>query len=442
MSEQPNDDNLHSAWESLRRYADQGREPQLLAAQMGRRQVSFNALVEQVEREFIEEFTDSEQLRAADTATGRLKLLLKVVDYVLAIESVQMNNDDKAALMNAAYSNLFGYGPLDALFLDDRVTTISLQGVDKAAVRYGHGELESLGPIFEDEIQLRRILRRLLLDADADLLDSLPFIETGLQVAGRPVSISLVTPMMAFGYNADIRVHPQQAVTLNDLIANEFLTEKAATLLKTLTQSTNGFVIAGDTESGKTTLLNAMLLTLPDSAHTIAVERASELRLPDEMTGLRVQWQVDGQAEISFGDQITNALEQSPACIILDEVRADEPLSIGPLLENDDAPRQIWSFRGPFDSKRLQNALSMLARRSNVGMGEALVHALYERLPFIVTLWRAHGQIRLYSIGEWQFRESDYPDYVVLMDTVNGELRLTGEQPIQALDLPADFWTT
>jgi pilus assembly protein CpaF len=330
---------------------------------------------------------------------------------------------------------------LDALFLDDRVTTISLQGVDKAAVRYGHGELESLGPLFEDEIHLRRIIRRLLLDAGADLQDDLPYIETGLRVAGRPVSISLVTPMMAFGYNADIRVHPKEPLALDDLIKTEFLTNAAVQLLTALAQSACGLVIAGDTESGKTTLLNALLPTLPDPARTFTIERAGELHLPDGMERLGVQWAVNEQPEITFGEQIAIALEQQPVCVVLDEVRADEPLSIGPLLENENAPRQLWSFRGPFDAKRLQNALSMLARRSNIGQGEMVVHALYERLPFIVTLWRAHGQIRLYSIGEWQFRGSDYPDYVLLMDTNNGVLRLTGEQPMHGLNLPADFWT-
>ncbi len=440
MTDQPNDDNLHQSWEALRRDADRGREPQLIAAQLGQRRVSFKALVERVERQFIDEHTDSDLLKEADTATSRLKLLLKVVDYILAVESVQLGNQDKATLMNAAYSNLFGYGPLDALFLDERVTTISLQGVDKAAVRYGHGELESMGPLFEDEIHLRRILRRLLLDAGADLPDELPFIETGLRVTGRPVSISVVTPMMAFGYNADIRVHPQTALTLDDLTQNDFLTDDAAKLLSALAQSSHGVVIVGDTESGKTTLLNALLPLLSDPTQAISVERANELLLPDGMTRLSVRWPVDNQPGVTFGEQIAHALEQAPACIVLDEVRADEPLTIGPLLANEQAARQIWSFRGPFDAKRLQNALSMLARRSNVGMGELMVQAMYDRLPFIVTLWRAHGQIRLYSIGEWQFRGSDYPDYVLLMDTQEGMLQLTGEQPSRSLDLPEAFW--
>jgi hypothetical protein len=164
------------------------------------------------------------------------------------------------------------------------------------------------------------------------------------------------------------------------------------------------------------------------------------LRLPVGLEKRVVRWPLDDETGITFGDQIALTLGQQPACILLDEVRSDEPQSIAPLLEEPEAPRQIWSFRGPFDSKRLRNALGMLARRADVGQGEALVNALYERLPFIVTVWRANGQIRLYSIAEWQYRQSDYPDFVLLLSTTNGDLKLTGEHPTHQLDLPDAFW--
>lgn len=433
-------DDLQSAWENLRRNADAGREPELISAQLGHRQVSYKALLEHIERQFIEEYAESDALRQADTATKRLKLLLGTVDYVLAVESVSVRNDDKAAIINAAYSNLFGYGPLDALLLDEHVTTISLEGADKAAVRHGHGDLESIGPLFEDEAHLVRILRRLLVDAGADLSDDLPFIETGLVADGRPVCISLFTPLMSFSYSADIRVHPKQPLSLDDLVERGFLTKQAAEILIALVKSPYGMVIVGDTEAGKTTLLSALAHHLDENRGVIAVERAGEMRLPETIERRVVRWPLGDEPGVTFGEQIALALEQKPACILLDEVRADEPESVAPLLDEPDATRQIWSFRGPFDSKRLRNALGMLARRADVGRGEALVNALYQRLPFIVTVWRANGQIRLYSIAEWQYRQSDYPDYIPLITTSEGELKFTGEKPAHELDLPGGFW--
>jgi hypothetical protein len=128
--------------------------------------------------------------------------------------------------------------------------------------------------------------------------------------------------------------------------------------------------------------------------------------------------------------------------MILDEVRADEPESIAPLLRESNAPRQIWNFRGPSDAKRLRSALGMVARRADVSRPEDMAAALYERLPFVVLVKRARGQIQLRGIAEWQFPPgSDYPDFVSLMEPGWEGLELTGSRPARSLPLPDEFWS-
>lgn len=427
--------------EEFRIDADKGREPQFVGGQLGTRWLSQGAVVERIEAAFIEEFNDSPALREADTPTKKLKLLLDTANHIFAVESLDLSADEKAELISKAYSNLFGYGPLDRLFTDERVTTISLDGPDKASVRYGHGELGSLGPIFQDERHFRRIIGRLLMDAGAELRDDQPYIETGLLVDERPVCVNLVAPPIAFQLGVDIRVHLKALPTVSELVSNGFMTAQAATLIQALVESPHGFIVVGEPESGKTTLLSVLLRWLPQPENAIAVERAGELRLPAGTQRLMTRWPVADTAGVTFGEQIGSALEKQPACIILDEVRSDEPLTIAPLLGMDNAPRQIWSFRGAIFAKRLQSALGMLARRADFGQGEEMVRALHERLPFVVTILRANGQLRLWSVGEWQFKDgSGYPTYTLLMNTEEGQLKLTGERPMRGLKLTDDFW--
>jgi Flp pilus assembly CpaF family ATPase len=409
---------------------------------LGRRLISLNALVERIEAAFIEEHgTESSELREADTPAKRLKLVLATAEYIISVESVMLSPQEKADLIAQVYSALFSYGPLDALFLDDRVTTISLEGMDKVAVRYGHDELVTLPPVFHDEIHMRRVVHRLLVDAGAELRDGQPYMEVGVTVGERPVAVNLVLPPAAFQLTADIRVHPKVLPVWDDLMASGFLTAQAVELLRTLAASPYGLLIVGEPESGKTTLLSVLAGTLPNPDGIAAVERAGELRLPSGARRLMVRWPVGDQPGITFGEQISAALEQKPACLLLDEVRADEPAAIAPLLHMPDAPRQIWSFRGAIFAKRLQSALGMLARRADVGGGEALVRSLYECLPFVITVNRVGGQLRLWSVGEWQFRHSpDYPTYTLLMQREQGELRLTGERPARPVLLPDSFW--
>lgn len=400
------------------------REPQIVAGRSGTRMFSINALLERIEDEFrIEYGESSDALREADTPIKRLKLLRDVVEYVLGVESVRLDNDAKADLIGRAYSNLFGYGPLDALFADERVTTIALLGANHASARYGHAELTTLPPLFEDDAHLRRIIGRLLLDAGAEWDDEMPIIETGLTIGDRPISISIVAPPISHVINVDIRLHPRQAPTLDDLAANGFMTPETAAWLKTLAASKYGIAIVGDAETGKTTLLNALLPYIP-AGKLASVERAGELRLPPGAARFVPRWAGEGRA--SFGEQIGAALSSAPDVLLLDEVRADEPTTIAQPLQMDAPPRLIWAVRGVPDAKRLQSAMGMLARRAAVGQGEALVHALYDRLPFVLTVARIQESLRLFSVAEWQSRvDSDYPDYVMLRRYENGAARPT-----------------
>jgi len=415
--------------------ADDTHTPKLVPSRFGSRYVSFQALLERIENAFEEDYAGTAALAEATTPAERLRLLNETVNYVLAVESIQLETaDERATLVQEAYSRLFGYGPLDALLRDARVTTITLDGPDKAAVRYGHSDLISVGPLFDSTANMRRVLRRMLVDAGTDLYDDQPVVETGLVAAGRRICLNLITPPLTPSYTADIRVHPELPPSLSDLTAAGFLTPQAETLLARLVRSSYGFTVVGDTESGKTTLLNALAWLLPEPARTVAVERAGEMALPEGITRLTARWRNGSEPAVTFGEQIGAALSKSAACILLDEVRADEPESVAPLLARSDVPRQIWSFRGPFDSKRLRSALSMLARRSDMSQSEAQVQALFRRLPFVIAVWRSKGVVGLYSVGEWQFTQShDYPDYVPLLQMQDGALVSTGAQPVLSL---------
>ena len=407
--------------------ADTGREPELLSGRLGTRLYSHAALVERIAAAVEAEQGGSIQ-RDQRTRKERLHLLRETADYVLAVESVVLTQEALARLIEDCYSHIFGYGPLDALLADPRITTIALDGPDRAAVRYGHGELVAVGPLFDDDAHLREIVGRLVAAAGAELHPETPVLETGLTVNERSVALNVIGPPVTPTLTVDMRLHPVAAQTLETLAAAGFLSADAAHFLAAVSASPHGVIVVGEPESGKTTLLGALANRLPPTQHTAAVERAGELRLPEGSSRRQVAWPVGDGPGMSFGEQIAAAVAASPDVLVLDEVRADAPQTIAPLLTGDDAPRQMWAFRGAPDAKRLQAALGMLARRA--GGNEAAVHALYERLPFVASVARIQGRLQLFSIGEWQPTDaSAYPDYVLLYQYRDGEARRTDRQP-------------
>lgn len=420
--------------QSARSNADKGREPEFLPARQGRRQVSIKALMERVIGQFVAEY-DADTLHEADTETKRIKLILAAADYVMNVESIIVSQAEKADIIQRVYNELFTYGTLDALFMNPDITTIVLDGADKISVRYGHGELTPINPIFDDTEHFTRIINRLLEDSGAALTKEEPLIETGLIAHGRRISLSIAAPPITFQINADFRLHPVDPPKLDDLVETGVMPPFAAEILAALMRSAHGVVIVGDTESGKSTLMGVLARMLNGNG-MIAVQRAAELDLPEGAASREVRWLQNGA--VSFGRQVADAITESPRVMILDEVRADEAFAIAPLLTAPDAPRQLWAFRGPANSKRLTSALGMLARRAAPDAGESAVIALYKRLPFVVTMRRREDALQLHSISEWQFTGGDYPDYVELVEY--GEL--TGKTPTLPLDLPEGFWTS
>lgn len=431
----------------MRRDADEGREPELIAARMGTRRFSAAAILERIVDQFINEHGGgSDALRDATTETERLKLILATVDYVLAVESIQLSNDEKAKLIRRTYTELFTYGPLDALFADPTITTISIEGADKLAIRREQGELEALPPQFDSESHLRAVIRRLLLDSGAEFTEENPIIETGLVVNGRRISVNVAGPPVTYKVSVDIRLHPAHIVGIDSLVAAGTLNPEAAQIITAIALSEHGFIIVGEPQSGKTTLLNAVLQSLPPDrqAGVTAVERAGELNLPDAIQRFQVEWPTADRTGRTFGEGIHTALNDEAVTVMaLDEVRADEAAAIGPLLDQDSPPRQIWAVRGPYSSTRLISALGMLARRSSgQADSEALVQAMYRLVPFVITVRRRKNRLQLHSIAEWQFREGEaYPDYVELM--AMGwieEVITTGKRPKLPLDLDDSIW--
>jgi Flp pilus assembly CpaF family ATPase len=439
MADNENKDKKNR-WQEFRVDADEGREPRFLSSRMGTRQYSIAALMERIIDEVEAEYVVGGD---SDTETGRLKRILGVTDYIVAVESIHITTEVKAEVIRGVYGELFGYGPLEKLFADEKITTIALEGADKAFVRYKYGDLTSVGTLFDDEAHLRKIVRRMIVAGGTDFDDVQPIIETGLMANDRRLRVTVAAPPATIQLAVDIRVHPTQPPSLDDLVKAKVLTSQSATLIKSIAQSQHGVIIVGDTESGKTTLLAVIAGLAPaeQQANMIAVERAGELHLPRNAKRLVVQWKKGERQGIPLFDQVNLALEQKPSCLLLDEVRTDESHAVASLLTVENPPRQMWVFRGPSKSKRLAPALGMLARRSDISAGESIVQALYRRLPFIVSVRRRKELLQVYSISEWQYSGAvEYPDYVELMAMGWGEIEFTGKRPIHTLDLPDEFW--
>jgi hypothetical protein len=140
----------------------------------------------------------------------------------------------------------------------------------------------------------------------------------------------------------------------------------------------------------------------------------------------------------TLAQRVEEALAMNLETLLLDEVRADEPEAVAPLLLGS-APRLLWTFRGTSETKRIKAALTILVQRAIGSQSEEALQALTERLPFVILLKRRRGGLRVVEIAEWQ-QEAEQTALVGLLRLLDTTHVPTGHLPQRALDLPTSFW--
>ena len=420
------------------------RQPKILQSKTGAR-ISVEALLERIVEQFnMEHDHESEAFKLAETRAERMKLVSDSAKYIFAVESLNLMPGEQADIIHRVYGEIYGYGPLDPLLADERVTTISLEGVDKASVRYGPGEeLTVLDSLFTDNLHLNEIVRRILRDARATYVDGMAFIECGMTYNGRKLSFNIAFPPFTMETTVDIRVHPAEMPTLDDLVESEFMSEDAATLLRALVRSKHGIVVMGEPESGKTTLLSALTQEMDGIGQVVSVERTGEICPPDSLEQRVVRWGYGTDEPIWYEEHVRQAMLEEPHTLILDEITADQAIACRLPLTMKNAPRQIWAFRGGTILKRIRSALTILAQRANPGAPQQMEMAVYERLPFIVLTKRnkAKKKLQLVEIIEWQnINGHEIPDLISLMEQGWYGIEVSGRKPQREIDLPDSFW--
>jgi xanthine/CO dehydrogenase XdhC/CoxF family maturation factor len=229
---------------------------------------------------------------------------------------------------------------------------------------------------------------------------SSPFVEMGVVLAGRAARVGLIAPPVSLDYSLEIRLHPHTPITLADLDARfGAVPPDAAHLLTAILAAGHGLLIVGDVGLGKTTLAGALAHTLPADASIYAVERAAEMYLPPYVARRVPVLSTPGT---TFTDEIQRALDETPAWLLVDEIRGDESAAVHAALTREDAPRYLWVFRGASQPDRLRSALGMVIRKHDPAIDQQIIHsALARRLPFVAAFKRFGSTPRLHVIAEW-----------------------------------------
>jgi len=136
-----------------------------------------------------------------------------------------------------------------------------------------------------------------------------------------------ISPLASTGFSLDVRRISSQTYTLPQLIKCRMLSKEIALFLLFFLNLGRNVTIVGETNSGKTTLLNALDLFLPPEKRRVYVEDVQEsldlLRFDYHQAKYRVSpYEVGLRGSKSA--EVTKILHRSPNIIILGEIQSEE----------------------------------------------------------------------------------------------------------------------
>ncbi|WP_104134263.1 MULTISPECIES: CpaF family protein [unclassified Cryobacterium] len=221
---------------------------------------------------------------------------------------------------------LTGFGVLQPFLDDPEIEEIWINGPTLVFVaRDGVPELTTL---LLGEQDVRDLVERMLQASGRRVDLSSPFVDASLPDGSR---LHVVIPDITRKYWAvNIRKFTRRIRDLNQLVGLGSLTQQAADFLRICVLGGQNILVSGATQTGKTTMLNALLSSTRPGERIVTVEETFELDLSarDVVAMQCRQPSLEGTGEITLRRLIKESLRMRPDRLVVGEVREAESLDL------------------------------------------------------------------------------------------------------------------
>ena len=263
-------------------------------------------------------------LREMDTnLESRIEALMKALDELLDEYAIEMRSEFALKILYFLLRDFFGYGPIECFMNDPYLEDISCDGYD-IPVYVFHRRYGSLRTNIKfSKEQLDSLVLLLCQKSGKHISYATPLIDATLPDGSR-LQATYGTEVTTRGSSFTIRKFRTEPFTPIDLMRFGTMNSAILAYFWLLVENKMSFMVIGETASGKTTTMNALLMFIPPEAKVVSIEDTREIQLYHEnwIAGV-TRMGIEGQ-EIDMYDLLRAALRQRPDYIVVGEVRGRE----------------------------------------------------------------------------------------------------------------------
>jgi pilus assembly protein CpaF len=233
--------------------------------------------------------------------------------------------DDEELAAREIVASLTGFGPLQAYLDDPEIEEVWINSPSRVFV--ARGGVSELTSTVLTSAQVRDLVERMLRSSGRRVDLSSPFVDATLPGGSR---LHVVIPDVVRDWSVNIRKFSRRIRDLGQLVSLGSLSVQAADFLRLCMLSGQNVLVSGSTQSGKTTMLGALMAAARQSERIVTVEETFELDLGarDVVAMQCRQPSLEGTGEITLRRLIKESLRMRPDRIVVGEVREAESLDL------------------------------------------------------------------------------------------------------------------
>lgn len=213
--------------------------------------------------------------------------------------------------------------PIMAYLDRDDITEISVNRFDVIYIKHRDGTTEKLDTHFKDESTVATIITQvgIAINVNVNTMEE-PEVNARLWNGGR--FAGSLYPWSARGSSFSIRIVPKKPITINDILDYRSMTKEMVDFMSMAIKLRRNIMVSGSTDSGKTSLLNALSVYIDPTDRVISIEDTSEivLKLDNYISHIAVNKKnKDGKLIKSLSDLIRLSLRENPDRVFVGEIR-------------------------------------------------------------------------------------------------------------------------
>ena len=321
-------------------------------------------------------------------------------DYKRGLRAFDLS--DPAMVVERAFRNLAGYGPLEPLLADDDVWEIMINAPDAIFVKRHTGPSGYHDEVFHDDEHVVRTLTKILDEAEGSHRKLDP--SEGLQDAQLDTGARLHIVHRDVGRDGHMVVNIRKFTgvsfrSLDELVARDMLPAAVATFLRACVQARLSIVVAGAPGSGKTTLMSCCAAELDPSLRVVVAEEVFEADVPlPNVASMQTRPARTDRPEVDLRRLVAGFLRMAPDIAIVGEVRDREALPL--LLTLSSGVKGFTTIHAGSARQALTRLrfICQLADTSSELPLSALNQLVSEAIDIVVHCARRRGQVQVTEI--------------------------------------------